>query len=113
MKDRFTKVSFRHYKALNRFSVTLNEFNVLVGPNNVGKSTIVGAFRILSEGMRRASARKAQYIAIPCIDTFGYHVPLENLPVAIENIFTNYDESEPAIIEFTLSRQSKVFIFKN
>lgn len=108
LKDRFTAVNFKNYKALKRFSVTLNEFNVLVGPNNAGKSTIVGAFRILSEGMRRASARKAQFIDIPSIKSMGYHVPLEDLPVATENIFTNYDESEPAVIEFKLSSGNKL-----
>lgn len=106
--DRFTGITFKNYKALKRFSVTLNEFNVLVGPNNAGKSTIVGAFRILSEGMRKAGARKPQYIDIPSIKSMGYHVPLEDLPISTENIFTNYDDSEPAIIEFKLSSGSEL-----
>ena len=108
MKDKFTAVTFRNYKALKRFSVTLNEFNVLVGPNNAGKSTIVGAFRILSEGIRKASSRNAVPISSPSIKARGHHVPLEGLPVATENIFTNYDESEPAEIEFTLSSGNKL-----
>lgn len=108
MKYTFTRVLFKNYKALNRFSVSLKDFNVLVGPNNVGKSTIVGAFKILSEGMRKANARKAKYIPIPGIEAYGYHISLENLPVATENIFTNYDESNPAIVEFTISSGSKL-----
>ena len=108
MKDRFTSVAFKNYKALKKYSVSLNEFNVLVGPNNAGKSTIVGAFRILSEGIRKAAARKPQYIDIDGIDTFGYFIPLEGLPVSTENIFTNYDESEPAIVEFRLSTGNKL-----
>ncbi|WP_110709724.1 ATP-binding protein [Salinicola sp. CR57] len=108
MKDRFTSVVFKNYKALKSYSVSLNEFNVLVGPNNAGKSTIVGAFRILSEGMRKAAARKPQYIDIEGIDTFGYFIPLEGLPVATENIFTNYDESKPATVEFRLSTGNKL-----
>ncbi len=108
MKDRFTSVTFKNYKALKKYSVSLNEFNVLVGPNNAGKSTIVGAFRILSEGMRKASARKPQYIDIDGVNTFGYFVPLEGLPVATENIFTNYDDTEPAIVEFRLSTGNKL-----
>ncbi len=58
--------------------------------------------------MRKAKARKAQYISIPSIEAYGYHIPLENLPVATENIFTNYDESNPAIVEFTISSGSKL-----
>ena len=108
MKDRFTRIIFKNYKALKTFSVTLNEFNVLVGPNNAGKSTIVGAFRILSEGMRKARSKKAAHIPSSKIMEKGYLVPLEDLPVATENIFTNYDDSDPAIIEFTFSSGNKL-----
>lgn len=108
MKDRFTTITFKNYKALKRFSVSLNEFNVLVGPNNAGKSTIVGAFRILSEGIRKASSRKPEHINDSLIKGLGYHVPLSDLPVATENIFTNYDDSEPATIEFKLSSGNKL-----
>jgi energy-coupling factor transporter ATP-binding protein EcfA2 len=108
VKDRFTGISFRNYKALKDFSVTLTEFNVLVGPNNAGKSTIVGAFRILAEGMRKASARKAHYFDLNGVRSVGYLVPLEDLPVATENIFTNYDDSSPAIIEFRLASGNKL-----
>jgi len=108
LKDRFTRITFKNYKALKKFSVTLNEFNVLVGPNNAGKSTIVGAFRILSEGMRKAASRVAIQIPGSKVVEKGYLVPLEELPVATENIFTNYDDSEPAIVEFTLSSGNKL-----
>src|SRR3989337_2019718 len=97
----FTSIQFRNYKALKRYSVSLSDFNVLVGPNNAGKSTIIGAFRILSEGMRKASAKKPQYI--PQIDAWGYRVPLEDLPIATENIFSDYDDSRSAVIDFRLS----------
>ncbi|BBL72128.1 ATP-dependent nuclease [Methylogaea oryzae] len=108
MKDRFTSVTFKNYKALKKYSLSLNEFNVLVGPNNAGKSTIIGAFKILYEGMRKASARKAQYIGAAGVSAWGYNIPLDDIPVAIDNIFTDYDDSEPAIIEFRLSSGNKL-----
>ena len=101
MTNTFTRIVFRRYKALRHFSITLDTFNVLVGPNNAGKSTIIGAFRILSEGMRIATSKKPTYHRT--IDSFGYRVPLKDLPVATENIFTDYDATQPASIEFTLS----------
>lgn len=104
--NRFTRAVFRRYKALRQFSVKFEDFNVLVGPNNAGKSTIVGAFRILSEGMRIAASRKPQYHQ--AIEAFGYRVPLNDLPVATEAIFTNYDDSEPATIEFTLASKDRL-----
>lgn len=99
----FTSVTFNNYKALKHYSVTLGKFNVLVGPNNSGKSTIIGAFRILAEGMRKAAAKKPEFIKICGQDLFGYRVPLEDLPVATENIFSDYDDSKPAVVEFRLS----------
>jgi len=77
---RFTSVSFRNYKALRQYSVSLRGFNVLVGPNNSGKSTILGAFRILSEGIRKALARNAELINLRGEETWGYRVPLDDLP---------------------------------
>ena len=106
LKNRFTRAVFHRYKALRQFSVSLDEFNVLVGPNNAGKSTIIGAFRVLSEGMRIAASKKAQYYQ--AIHSYGYRVALGNLPMAAEAIFTDYDDSEPASIEFTLSSNDKL-----
>ena len=104
--NKFSRVVFRRYKALKHFSVTLNDFNVLAGPNNVGKSTIIGAFRILSEGMRIAASRKPQFHT--SFDLYGYRVPIAGLPIATENIFTDYDDSEPASIEFTMLSKDKL-----
>jgi len=98
----FTSVSFRNYKALRQYSIALRGFNILVGPNNAGKSTILGAFRILAEGMRKAASRKAEILNLVGA-TWGYKVPLDDLPVSTENIFSNYDDSEPAVIDFRLS----------
>lgn len=108
--QRFTSVTFKNYKALRRFSVSLNGFNVLVGPNNSGKSTIIGAFRILSEGMRKASAKKPEYINLESIAAWAYRVPLDDLPVATENVFSDYDNTEPARIEFRLSGGNKLLL---
>src|SRR3972149_1486756 len=106
----FTSIQFRNYKALKRYSVSLSDFNVLVGPNNAGKSTIIGAFRILAEGMRKASAKKPEYIDLDGIASWCYRVPLDDLPVATENIFSDYVDTEPATVEFRLSGGNKLLL---
>jgi hypothetical protein len=88
--------------------VQLRQFNVLVGPNNSGKSTILGAFRILAEGIRRARSRKPEPIQICGVSDWGYRVALENIPISTENVFTNYDETNPARIDFHLSDGSEL-----
>ena len=55
-----------------------------------------------------ASSKKAVPISSRSFESRGHHVPLEGLPIATENIFTNYDDSDPAVIEFTLSSGNKL-----
>jgi AAA15 family ATPase/GTPase len=77
--------------------------NILVGPNNSGKSTILAAFRILSQALRKAQTRHAELVDGPNGQTFGWQIDLKDLSIAEENLFFNYDDSEPASINFSLS----------
>jgi predicted ATPase len=101
-----SSVRFSHYKAFKSFVINLQEFNVLVGPNNSGKSTIVGAFRILHEGLRKARAKSPERVNVNGVATMGYKLNIDELPVAAENIFHNYDDSQSAIITFKLSNEN-------
>lgn len=42
-----TYIKFNKFKALKSYSVYFYSCNILVGPNDSGKSTIISAFRIL------------------------------------------------------------------
>jgi hypothetical protein len=55
-------VEFRNYKAFKHYSLTLQAMNVLVGPNNCGKSTVIDALKILSVALRKARAKKPDII---------------------------------------------------
>jgi hypothetical protein len=105
---RFTSVRFSHFKSLKAFSVSLQRTNVLVGPNNAGKSTILGAFRMLTEGLRRARAYRPQFVHEDGRDVLGYYVDLRDLPISTENVFTDYDDSVPARIVFRLSNGNEL-----
>jgi len=107
----YTEVQFTNYKAFKSFRVRLNDFNVLVGPNNAGKSTVLGAFRILSEGVRKASSKSAEFINGPSGSTYGYKINLEGLPVSTENVFHNYNDDEFALVEFKLSNGNKLTLY--
>lgn len=71
--------------------------NVLVGPNNSGKSTIIRAFRILEVALRQAYARKAVMIQSNDRNFMGYRISDRNLPVSLENVHTDYEESDAKI----------------
>jgi hypothetical protein len=89
---RVTRVEFQNFKAFRRFSVSLERMNVLVGPNNSGKPTILGAFRLLAAGIQRASARKPEWLEGPNGGRYGYRVPQDLMPFSLENVHTDYED---------------------
>lgn len=107
----FKRVIFSNYKAFKRFSITLEDFNIMVGPNNSGKSTIIGVFRILSEGIRKASSRKAEFISTLDDGFYGYNLSLDGIPIAIDNIPTDYDDECIPQVDFILSNNDKLVLY--
>ena len=102
--DRFTRIEFTRFKAFKNFRIDLKHFNILVGPNNCGKSTVLTAFRILASAMRLANVRNATRISHEL--GYGYRVDLSNISIAEENIFFNYDDDRSAEIKFTISNNN-------
>lgn len=109
--DQFTRVEFKNFKAFKAFSIDLKHFNILVGPNNAGKSTILAAFRILASGMRRARSRNPTLVRGPQGTVRGYEVDISSISVAEENIFYNYDDSEVAHVVFKLSNRNTLTLY--
>ena len=109
--QQFVRIDFSNFKAFDTFSVHLRHFNILVGPNNSGKSTILAAFRVLAAAMRKATSKKPEVIRGPQGHTHGYRVDLNSISVAEENIFYNYDDSEPATVRFTLSNKNELLLY--
>lgn len=110
-RQRVTSVRFSRFKGLRDFTVALDRFNILVGPNNSGKSTILGAFRILSEAIRKARTKSPTFVEGPNGQTRGYQVDLANLHVAPENLFYNYDDVKPAAVSFRVSSGDHLTLF--
>lgn len=110
-KEHITHVQFYRYKTFHKYSLSLNYFNVLVGPNNAGKSTILGAFRILAEAIRKARSRNPTFIQGPHGKTRGYLVELHDIPVASENVFFDYDDTKPATVRFKISNGNELVLF--
>jgi hypothetical protein len=107
----FVRVDFRRFKAFDTFTLNLRHFNILVGPNNAGKSTVLAAFRILAAAMRKATSRNPALIRGPRGNTFGYVIDLSEISVAEENIFYNYDDSEAATVTFKLSNGNELLLY--
>lgn len=111
ISQQFTRVDFFRFKAFSSFSLQLRRFNILVGANNAGKSTILTAFRILAAAMRRANNRRAETVRGPHGRVPGYVVDLRSISVAEENIFFDYEESEAASVTFTLANNNRLQLY--
>ncbi len=93
-----TSIRFHNFKALRSFSLSLRNVNVMVGPNNCGKSTILGACRILASAIRSARAKSPQWLVLPESDGYGYRIPHESIPTSIENVHTDYEDVVSTVV---------------
>ena len=84
--------------------------NILVGPNNCGKSTIIGAFRLLDVGLRRARTRNPELVLGPNGEVFGYRITSDQVPISLENVHTNYAEID-STITFRLSNGNRLLLY--
>jgi hypothetical protein len=106
----FIRADFHRFKAFQDFSLNTRHFNILVGPNNSGKSTILAAFRILAAAIKKAYQRRPEPVDGPQGRVFGYSVDLSAISVAEENVFYNYDDSEAAHVTFTLTNKNQLIL---
>lgn len=105
-EESITSVQFRNFKAFENYSISLDRMNILVGPNNSGKSTVIGAFRVLAMGLSRASTRRPELLGNRRI-TQGYRIPRVSLPITMENAQTDYRDVE-ATVAFRLSNGNRL-----
>lgn len=94
-------IKFKNYKGLKSFTFRPDVTNILVGPNNCGKSTIIEAYRILAGALRKARSRRGELLKVDGSEIFGHLIGDDLLPIAKENIQTNYSEVD-SHIEFLL-----------
>lgn len=104
-------VRFFNYKGLKDYFVSLQDMNVLVGPNNSGKSTILSAFRLLDVAIKLARSRSATVVKNHYgKHQQGYAVSESHIPFSLENIHYNYEEAD-ARIEFNFSNKNKIILY--
>ena len=97
-----TTVKFKNFKAFREFNLRLGQMNVLVGPNNAGKSTIIGAFRVLNSALRRARTKAPTGLELRGERRLGYQLGPDDVPVSLENAHTDYADDD-STVEFGLS----------
>ena len=91
------RVTFTKYKALEQFSLDIRRMNVLVGPNNCGKSTVLSAFRVLAVGISKARHRSPEMVDGPNGPIRGYRIATSDLPIAVGNVHTDLKDADTTI----------------
>jgi energy-coupling factor transporter ATP-binding protein EcfA2 len=104
----FTTVKFRNFKSLKDFSIHLKQTNVLVGPNNTGKSTVLDAFRVLASAHAFASRRVPTILQVRNQAVFGYDIPVAQFPISLANIHFDYLTDDETSVTFTLENGNKL-----
>jgi len=103
-------VEFDKFKSFVKYSLKLDQMNILVGPNNCGKSTIINAFRALAIGLRKASSKSPVRVLGPKGFSLGHYLSDDALPMSIENVHTDYAETDSSVI-FKLSNKNSLILF--
>lgn len=94
---------FRQFKGLRDFQLVLRQTNVLVGPNNAGKSSVLDALRILAAAVRFARRRNPTHVSVGDGHIYGWDVPPASLPISLSNVHSDsaYETEASVSIEFS------------
>jgi hypothetical protein len=106
---RIASVQFSQFKALARYSISLERLNILVGPNNSGKSTVIGAFRALAQGLRVANSKSPTRVDLSSGHRIGYRLNESTLPISLENVHTDYSSTDSSVT-FSLSNRNRLHL---
>ena len=106
----FKSVRFQNFKSLKDFTVRLQHMNVLVGPNNAGKSTVLDAFRVL---MAAAGCLCENALPFPPLQVndqaiVGYEIPAAQIPISLANIYFDYQADREISVTFALENGNKL-----
>ncbi|MCZ8533362.1 ATP-dependent nuclease [Psychrobacillus psychrodurans] len=106
----FKSIKFKNFKKHKDLKITLTNFNVITGPNNVGKSTIIEGLRIFASAYRYASRYKPKVLTNSYDKIVeGYNIPINSLNVKIEYVHSDYNDKVTSL-EFNFEKNKSLII---
>lgn len=103
-------IRLTNFKRFSSFYFSAKPANVLVGPNNSGKSSILDALRVAYACLRYSRSNSPRPTDVPQHGTvYAFSLPHNSLPIPIANIATNYSEDD-AVIEVRCSNGNSLFV---
>lgn len=102
------KITLKNFKCHERLTISLRSCNILVGPNNAGKSTIIDTLRILNGSIGTFKSRKPAPVTTPGGDlVFGYEIPRTSIPVNLDHAPFEYKDVNPRI-DFLFENENSI-----
>lgn len=111
------KIIFKNFKCFEEYEVDFSNFNVIVGKNNSGKSTVIDGIKIISNVMRYGSYRPFTSITDPNDKKSTIDVCVldsRDIPFSIINLRYNYINEDSIIVaKFGNKKEIKIVFPKN
>jgi len=104
----YKTVRFQNFKSLKDFTIHLRTVNVLVGPNNAGKSTVLDAFRVMGAAHALATRRLPHNIEVNNKIVFGYELPQSLIPISLTNVHSDYQSDQETFVVFSLENGNEL-----
>jgi predicted ATP-dependent endonuclease of OLD family len=105
-----SSIRLTNFRKFESYTISCRSGNVLVGPNNAGKSALIEALRILDGCIRFCRKRTPSQIQMDGGDVlYGYHVPESAIDVDLAHSSHNYID-ERSVLEFKVSNGNKVIV---
>jgi predicted ATPase len=91
-------ISLTNFKQFEKFTVHCRNMNVLVGPNNAGKSTTLDALRICSDVLKVISRRTPRMVSQEGDGVCPtYQIEHSSVSLSLSNIVRNYGDEDAEI----------------
>lgn len=98
-----SRIRLSNFKCHENLQFTLKAANILVGPNNAGKSSVIDSIRVIDGAGGALRSRRPSNLRGPQGRMlYGYEIPIGSIPVNLDHAVFNYDD-EPATIEYQFS----------
>lgn len=108
-----SKIHIANFKRYDAFTIHARKSNILVGPNNSGKSTILDTLRLLNACLNTAKSRSPRIFSLPDEGVVaGYELTLSQLPIQIANVTKDYS-SDDAVIDYTNRNGARIRLCLN
>ncbi len=103
-------IQLTNFKQFRNFVVSCKQLNILTGPNNAGKSSVLDALRIVSDVVRYSHRKRPGRKSFPGADVCGYYNPPQSaISIPINNISRNYSD-DPALVSVVFSNGAKLHV---